>query len=138
MKSILVKHDRSGYISEEIPIPTRSDATTRELTRWNSNEEKATNDIILSIDDAELKTVSKCTTSKEVWDNLQSVHTSKGSVRKIELLTDITSFKIDEDGDFREKLDTFTSAVEQLESMEIDIPKDMLVGINTKRSTAEL
>ncbi|CAD7080875.1 unnamed protein product [Hermetia illucens] len=37
------------------------------------------------------------------------------------------SFKIGEDADFREKLDTFTSAVEQLKGMKIDIPNDMLV-----------
>ncbi|CAD7076927.1 unnamed protein product [Hermetia illucens] len=130
--SILVKHDRWSYISGEIPIPTGNDATACELTRWKSNDEKAKADIIQSIGDAELKTVFKCTTSKEVWDKLQSVDASKGPVHKIELLTDITSFKIDEDYDFREKLDTFTSAVEQLEGMKIDIPNDMLVVLILK------
>lgn len=77
--------------------------------------------------------MSKCNTVKEVLDELQSVHALKGHVRKIELLTDITSFKIDEDDRFRKRLDGFASAVGQLESMKIEIPSDMLVGLILRR-----
>lgn len=111
MRSILVKHDRWGYVNDEITRPVGSAATERDISSWRKEDEKAKADILLSIGNAELKTVSKCETSKEVWDKLQSVHASKGPVRKIELLTDVTSFKIDEDDDFRERLDSFVSAV---------------------------
>ena len=102
------------------------------LSKWKANDEKAIAEIFLSMGSAELKTVSKCTTSREVWEKSQSIHASKGPVRKIELLTDFTSFKIDEDADFRECLDKFSNAVEQLEGMKIEILNDMLVVLILK------
>lgn len=81
---------------------------------------------------AELKSISKCETSREVWLKIQSIHASKGPVRKIELLTDVTSFKIEEDDDFREKLVKFANDVEQLEGMNVPIAKDMLAVLILK------
>ena len=135
MKAVLMKHDKWGYVNGEIGAPTvmAGDETSAiNLSKWKANDEKAMADIFLSMGSAELKTVSKCTTSKEVWEKLQSIHASNGPVRKIELLTDITSFKIDEDADFRERLDKFLNAVEQLEGMKIEIPNDMLVVLILK------
>ena len=95
MKAVLVKHDKWGYVNGEIVAPTvvvGDETSAINLSKWKANDEKAIVDIFLSMGSAELKTVSKCTTSREVWEKLQSVHTSKGPVRKIELLTDIMSF----------------------------------------------
>lgn len=100
MKTILVKHDRWGYISGEIPLPIGSNTTEREIVKWKNGDKKAKADIILSIDNDELKTITKCNTSKEIWEKLQSILASKGP--KIEWLTEITSFKIDEEDDFWE------------------------------------
>ncbi|CAG5073492.1 Similar to RE2: Retrovirus-related Pol polyprotein from transposon RE2 (Arabidopsis thaliana) [Cotesia congregata] len=125
MKAVLLGHDKWGYVSGNIPAPDAGSgdrAATSALNKWKENDEKALAEIILSVGEAELRSISNCTTSKEAWEKLQSIYASKGPVRKIELLTDITSFKIDEDDDFRGRLDKFSSAVEQLAGMKIDIP----------------
>lgn len=53
MRSILVKHDRWGYVSGDTPIPTGSDATPRDLAKWKTNNVKAKADIKLSTGNAE-------------------------------------------------------------------------------------
>lgn len=135
MKAVLLRHDKWGYVSGSIPEPeavSGDRATATALSKWKDHDEKALAEIILSVGEAELRSISNCTTSKEAWEKLQSIHASKGPVRKIELLTDVTSFKLEEDDDFRQRLDKFSSAVEQLAGMKIDIPNDMLVVLILK------
>lgn len=135
MKAVLQRHDKWGYVSGSIAAPlvvTGDSATENALNKWRENDEKAIAEIILSVGEVELRSISKCTTSKEAWEKLQSIHASKSPVRKIELLTDITSFKMEDDEDFRHRLDKFSSAVEQLEGMKIEIPNDMLVVLILK------
>jgi len=68
MKAVLLRHDKWGYVSGSIPEPeavSRDRATTTALSKWKDHDKKALAEIILSVGEAELRSISNCTTLKE-------------------------------------------------------------------------
>lgn len=84
MQSLLVKHDRWGYVSGEIAAPIvvpGNESTVRELSKWKSNDAKAKADIVLSLGRAELKSILKCETAREVWLKIESTRVKRTSTK---------------------------------------------------------
>jgi len=78
MKSVLIYNDLWGYTSGEVARPE----TKIQMTSWTNKNEKALALITLSISKTELGHIRRATTSKQAWDELGKIHSSKDSVRK--------------------------------------------------------
>lgn len=97
-----------------------------EVRKWETADQKAKSDIILSINPTELKQVKGCDTSREVWDKLSSFYQSKGPTRKATLLKQLTVQRMGDDEDVRQYLCKFFDTVDKLSDMEVDINPDLL------------
>jgi len=89
IKSVLIFNDLWGYTSGKIEIPK----TEASASNWTIKDEKALALITLSISKTELGQIRKATTSKQAWDELAKIHSSKGLVRKAVLHRQLYNLK---------------------------------------------
>lgn len=71
MEALLVKNDAWNYVSGDDVKPeliAGNAASAAEVKRWETADQKAKSDIILSISPSELKQVKGCNTAREVWN----------------------------------------------------------------------
>lgn len=91
IEAILIKNDVLDYDNGKSVKPKTDNA------EWIKDDQKAKADIILSMDPSELSHVKNCSTSKEVWDKLETVYESKGPARKAMLLKRLLFLKMKTD-----------------------------------------
>lgn len=130
MRAILIKNDAWGYVSGSKPKPTATedDATpSAAIQRWEEADEKAQSDIVLAISPTELKGTKGCKTAAEIWRKLESLHQSKGPVRKAALLNHLLSLQMRDGDDPREHSRRFSDTVDKLAELDIEIHQDALV-----------
>ncbi|KMQ89437.1 retrovirus-related pol polyprotein from transposon tnt 1-94 [Lasius niger] len=128
MRALLIKN-AWGYVSGEVmkPEPTMTDAA--EVRDWNIKDEKAKSDLILSIGASQLKLIKNCTTSRELWLQLENTFQSKRPARKATLLKSLILQKMSEGDDVREHLHGFLDTVDKLSEMDVVINPDQLAII---------
>ncbi|KAG8239755.1 hypothetical protein J437_LFUL019403 [Ladona fulva] len=131
VEALLIKNDTWGYVSGEIPLPeegTGTETLAAEARRkvWFVSDKKARSDLILSISPSELLQIRGCESSRDVWLKLESIYASKGPVRKVTLLKQLTLQHMEEGGDVREHMARFFDAVYKLAAMDVDINVDLL------------
>jgi len=68
---MLVIHDFWECVTREKPAPT---ADANMIRTWEKNDQKAKGKIILAIKPSKLKHITRCETSKEVWEKLKELH----------------------------------------------------------------
>lgn len=101
-------------------------ASTTAAGKWETEDDKAKSDIILSIGPSELKQIKSCTTSNEVWKKLESVYQSTGPARKATLLKRLMLHRMSETDDVRDHLREFFDCVDKLGEMEVNVNPDLL------------
>lgn len=74
----------------------------------------------------ELKHVKKCSTAREAWLALKKIYQTRGPARKLQLLLDLATHRMQDGDDLDEHLDKFIDNVDKLEEIEIIIPAEML------------
>lgn len=129
VEALLIKNDTWEYVTGEKTKPeiVASDAASANSQKtWIIQDRKAKSDLILSIQPSELKQIRGCETSKQVWDKLESIYSSKGPRRKASLLRQLTQLKMLDGQNIREHLSTFSDAVDKLHSMNVEINGDLL------------
>lgn len=130
MKALLIKNDAWNYVNGNIVKPelvAGNQESATEVRRWETADQKAKSDIILSISPTELKQVRGCDTSREVWNKLSSIYQSKGPARKATLLNQLTVQRMGDDEDIRKYLCKFFDIVDKLSDMEVNINPDLLI-----------
>lgn len=129
MQALLTKNETWEYASGKRPKPesVAGDAMSLESARkWESEDGKASADIILSIKPSELKQVKGCTTSYELWQKLRSIYQSSGPARKATLIKQLTYHHMQENDDMREHLQRFFDTVDKLNEMEVEVNNNLL------------
>ncbi|KMQ86259.1 retrovirus-related gag-pol polyprotein [Lasius niger] len=129
MEALLIKNDAWAYVNGEYKKPPliEGDANSEaQIKIWIKNDNKARSDIILSISPPELKQVKGCTTSREVWQKLESIYQSKGPARKATLLKQLILQRMEDGGDVHEHTRKFFDTVDKLNEMEVEINPDLL------------
>lgn len=139
VRALLVKNDAWGYVSGTITKPEPTADNAEAIAEWNSKDEKAKSDLILSIMPNQLKIIKNCQTSRELWLTLENIFQLKGPARKATLLKSLTVQKLNEGGDMIEHLHNFFDCVDKLGDLEINIHPDQLVimMLNSLPSTFE-
>ena len=137
-KALFVKNDVWDYISGETPTPAlaANNATAAEKTvaenahkAWLKADRKARSDLILSISPSELKDISGCATSHEIWMKLESIHASKTPARKAALYKRLTQHKMAEGGDVCANIKEFFEAADKLKATDATLDNDLLCMI---------
>jgi len=128
MQALLVKTDGWQYVNGTTvkPTPTASPDNSAAVKKWESEDQKAKADIILSMSPSELKQVKECKTSQEVWTKLESIYQSQGPAKKATLLKRLTLSRLKEGEDVRLHLDQFFDAVDKLREMKLEVNDDLL------------
>ena len=129
-EALLVKNDAWPYVSGDTPqiaAPTAgNDASNKLYKDWIKADQKAKADLILAIKPSELHHIRGCTTSRDVWLNLESVYASKGPARKATLLKRLTQHKMNEGDDLKNHISGFFEAVVKLRGMDVEVNGDLL------------
>jgi len=128
VEALLVKNDTWQYVSGEKPQPVITGESSSRITydRWIAEDRKAKSDLILCISPSELKHARNCTTSREIWERLETVYASKGPARKAALLKQLIQSRMKEGDDVRTHVMTFYDIVDKLQAMGIEINGDLL------------
>lgn len=135
MRAILIKNDAWGYVSGALAKPG-TDATPEAKSAWEAADLKAQSDIILAVSTSEIKQVKNCKTAQEIWKKLEEIFQSKGPARKVALLNNLMSLKMQDGDDPREHSRQFFDTVDKLAELEVEINRELL-AVMLLRSLSE-
>lgn len=125
IKALLIKNDAWKYVNGTKKKP-EDGSNADAIATWETNDAKATSDLILAISTPELRQVKNCETSNEIWKKLHNVYESKGPARKANLLKSLILLKMKNGDDMRDHLRNFFEIVDKLEEMEMKVDEDMI------------
>lgn len=123
-QAILIKSDLWKYVNGEEECP--NDSKTEEKKIWMKQDLTARSDLTLIISPGELRNIKNCTTSKDVWNTLNSIYASKGPARKATLLKKLILNKMKDGDNVRNHLNEFTDTIDKLFQLDIVINDDLL------------
>jgi len=127
MESILVMNDLWEYVSGEKAKPSGETSTSdAERRSWEKEDRKAKGKILLAIKPSELKHVTECITSRDVWLKLKAPHQSSGPARKATMLKRLMRHKMTDDEDVRDYIANFFQTSDKLREIDVNIPDDLL------------
>ncbi|KAL8498007.1 hypothetical protein ACS0TY_021378 [Phlomoides rotata] len=86
--------------------------------------EKAHSAIILCLGDKPLREVSKEKTAIDVWRKLESLYQMKSVSNKLYVKQKLLDFRMSEDKDLNEQLDTFNRYIDDLEDLDVKLKDD--------------
>ncbi|KAL8487334.1 hypothetical protein ACS0TY_023853 [Phlomoides rotata] len=118
MKALLVHHGLASAL-KTLDEGEESSATVRiEIL------EKAHSAIILCLGDKLLREVSKEKTAIDVWRKLESLYQMKSVSNKLYVKQKLLDFRMSEDKDLNEQLDTFNRYIDDLEDLDVKLEDD--------------
>lgn len=121
MRSVLVYNDLWNYTSGGIVKPEEAAGASN----WVTKDEKALALIILCVSKAELGHIRKVKTSKQAWDELAKIHSSRGPVRKAALYRQLYNLRKNPSESMSQYINNFQDKVNLLEDAEIEIPPEL-------------
>ncbi|KAL8494299.1 hypothetical protein ACS0TY_025194 [Phlomoides rotata] len=119
MKALLVHH---GLASALQPAGGTESSISRE--KKDEIMEKAHSAIILCLGDKPLREVSKEKTAIDVWKKLESLYQTKSVSNKLYVKQKLLDFRMSEDKNLSEQLDTFNKYVDDLEDLDVKLKDD--------------
>ncbi|KAL8476571.1 hypothetical protein ACS0TY_029029 [Phlomoides rotata] len=119
MKALLVHH---GLTSALKPDEDEESSTSRE--RKVEIMEKAHSAIILCLGDRPLREVSKEKTVIDVWKKFESLYQTKSVSNKLYVKQRLLYFRMSEDKNLNEQIDTFNRYVDDLEDLDVKLEDD--------------
>ncbi|KAL8523411.1 hypothetical protein ACS0TY_013391 [Phlomoides rotata] len=119
MKALLVHHDLAIALK---PNKDEESSTSRE--KKIEIMEKAHSAIILCLGDKPLREVSKEKTVIDVWKKLESLYQTESVSNKLYVKQKLLDFRMSEDKNLSEQLDTFNTYVDDLEVLDVKLEDD--------------
>ncbi|KAL8509745.1 hypothetical protein ACS0TY_016815 [Phlomoides rotata] len=119
MKALLTQHGLAGALK---PDKDEESSIAREMKI--EIMEKAHSAIILCLGDKPLREVSKKKTSIDVWKKLESIYQTKSVSNKLYVKQNLLDFRMSEDKNLSEQLDTFNRYVDDLEDLDVKLEDD--------------
>lgn len=123
IKSVLIHSELWSYVSGAEVKPDNGSAAT-----WSNKDEKALATILLCVKPSQLNYIKNCKTSNEAWIILQNTHQPQGPARKVTLFKQLLQLKMQENTHVLPHLNNFSSLVEKLKEISIEL-KDELLSI---------
>ncbi|KAL8492683.1 hypothetical protein ACS0TY_024031 [Phlomoides rotata] len=119
MKALLVHHGLASALkSDEGEESSTTGAKRIEIL------EKAHSAIILRLGDKPLREVSKEKTAIDVWRKLESLYQTKSVSNKLYVKQKLLDFRMSEDKDLNEQLNTFNRYIDDLEDLDVKLEDD--------------
>lgn len=123
-QAILIKNNLWEYANGAATSSAESDAEAKE--KFAKQDMLARAELMLLMSPSQLKQVSGCKTSAEVWDKLKSIHQSSGPARKATLLKQLVLKKMTAREDVQDHLNNFMDVVDKLAVMGVEIHPELL------------
>ena len=127
MRSLLVHADLWGIVCGRELKEESSTSTVTEA--FDSKNEKALASIVLAVHPTQLNHIKNCETGKEAWNQLKEIHQPSGPARKVMLFKKLLHLSMPEGGIMSSHVNEFSSIVDQLAEIKIDINEEMLAII---------
>uniref|UniRef100_A0A5S6QJ23 Integrase catalytic domain-containing protein n=1 Tax=Trichuris muris TaxID=70415 RepID=A0A5S6QJ23_TRIMR len=122
-KAYLIKSGSWKYVNGALPKPKEDDDA---VNAWIEGDAAAQSDLILIVCPTQLQSLSTCETSHDMWKKLESIHLSKGPVRKIQMLKTLLTSRIKDGDDIKDHLTNFFNCVDKLKEMGSVIDYELL------------
>ena len=90
---------------------------------------KACGKLVLSVDPVVYHHIRNQTSAKAVWDKLKSVYDDRGLTKKVTLLRNLTTPKLENCASMEEYVNQVTSTVQKLEGIDMQIPDELIGAI---------
>ncbi|KAL8493858.1 hypothetical protein ACS0TY_024865 [Phlomoides rotata] len=119
MKALLVHHGLVIALKSD-----KDDESSISRERKIEIMEKAHSAIILCLGDKPLREVSKEKTAIDVWKKLESLYQTKSISNKLYVKQKLLDFRMLEDKNLSEQLDTFNRYVDDLEDLDVKLEDD--------------
>ena len=126
-EALLVKNGTWGYVTGSKPKPAITGSNDAEKVAsqalqdaWIEDDLKVKFDLTLCLNPSDLKQIEDCKTSKEVWEKLSVIYSSKDPTSKATLLKQLLLNKMNDGDDVKEYLNKFFDVVNKLKAMGIE------------------
>ena len=104
------------YITGTIKEPV--DKSSENAKNWSFNDNFAQVIIVNNITSAEMVHVGQCKTAKDIWDNLEAVHESKGHQTIVSIIRNLFHTKADDESNITEHLTQLKKYWERINQMD--------------------
>ena len=104
------------YITGTIKEPV--DKSSENAKNWSFNDNFAQVIIVNNITSAEMVHVGQCKTAKDIWDNLEPVHESKGHQTIVSIIRNLFHTKADDESNITEHLTQLKKYWERINQMD--------------------
>ncbi|KAL8472655.1 hypothetical protein ACS0TY_029751 [Phlomoides rotata] len=119
MKALLVHHGLASALKSN-----EGEESSATMSKRVEILEKAHSAIILCLGDKPLREVSKEKTAIDVWRKLESLYQTKSVSNKLYVKQKLLDFRMSEDKNLSEQLDTFNRYVDDLEDLDVKLEDD--------------
>ncbi|KAL8472435.1 hypothetical protein ACS0TY_029590 [Phlomoides rotata] len=119
MKALLVHHELASALKTE-----EGEESSVTAAKRIEIGEKAHSAIILCLGDKPLREISKENTAIDVWRKLESLYQTKSVSNKLYVKQKLLDFRMSEDKNLSEQLDTFNRYVDDLEDLDVKLEDD--------------
>lgn len=96
-------------------------------TDWDTKDNKALADIVLSMKPSQLQHIKNCNTSKQAWDKLHDVYSPKGATSKVHLTKKLLSLRMTDKEDMKDHTNKFINLCDKLAELGITMPEEVKV-----------
>lgn len=120
MKSILRYNGLWGYVDGSVAKPEEN------YQAWTTNDEKALDSIILSVQPDQYNYVKRAETSADAWQVLKEKYESKSPMRQCVLFKQLYRLKKASNQSMTQFINEFMNIAEQLEECELKLPENLL------------
>ena len=114
MRRVLRLCGVEAYVEGRIELP----ADTKGAENWEFNDNYAQVMIANNIASTEMVHVSQCRTAKNMWENLEAVHESKGHQTIVSIIRNLFHTKAEEDSNISEHLNQLKQYWERINQMD--------------------
>jgi hypothetical protein len=111
VRFLLIEKGSWPYIDNVIKRPTPTDDNEEAVLAWDLRDQLAMGHIALEMESRLMNNVKHCKTSRELWLKLKETYQSKSVQTQTELLSQLTQFRMKEEDDMDDFLESYANSV---------------------------
>ncbi|KAG7197002.1 hypothetical protein KM043_017538 [Ampulex compressa] len=125
IQAVMTKNKTWPYASRRNTKPEPTAENALAIAAWHEEDDRAKADLYPAINDAELKQVKKCETTRDIWQKLEWIFESKGPAKKASLWKRLMTHRLKVSGNIRTHIDEFFNIVNKLSELNIEISNEL-------------
>jgi hypothetical protein len=117
VRFLLIEKGSWPYVDDVIKRPTPTDNNEEAVLAWDLRDQLAMGHIALEMESRLMNNVKHCRTSRELWLKLKETYQSKSVQTQTELLSQLTQFRMKEEDDMDDFLESYANSVDKISEL---------------------